>query len=83
MQLKFNKPVYVYPWINNDQLMIDIDEEPSQGINLVSLFSEYMSYFRLMDGTIPPDHHKEIMNAIALLRFIARDMETELEGNRG
>ena len=82
MELKFDNAVYVYPWIDGSKLMIDVDSEDTQSVGLLELFGEYMSYFRLMDGTIAPEHSKEIRNTVALLRLIAREMETEVEGSR-
>lgn len=82
MELKFDNAVYVYPWIDCGKLNIDTDDEQTQSVDLTELFGEYLGYFRKMDGTLAPEHHKEIRNTIGLLRLIAREMEVELEGSR-
>lgn len=78
----------VYSWVEDDKLLTDISFDGenwhTQSVNLTTLFGEYMEGRRVY-GTneIPPHHQKEVTAMIALLRFIARDMETELQGSRG
>ena len=85
--MKINFDCDVYPWVEDDKLIFDVtvdgDNWESESVKLTNLFGEFMEARRVY-GTnqIGLSHQQEVSSMIALLRFIAREMETELHGSR-
>lgn len=85
MQMKIDCDLY--PWVEDDKLLVDVSFDGenwhTHSMNLQTIFGDYMEARRTY-GTneIALSHQKEVVQMIALLRFIAREMETELQGSR-
>lgn len=76
----------VYPYVEDGDLVIDStfggEECPQLRIKLSQLFSDYMDYRRMMHSSeINHNWRPEILETIALLRYIAREMEVEIDGS--
>jgi hypothetical protein len=85
VEINFNTEFSISPYIDRGRLMLDCtvneqDIDDPQGISLMELFDCYMDYFRLPSGEVAEYHYKEILDTVALLRLIAREMETEVDG---
>lgn len=80
-RMKFN----IYPYIEDGDLVIetsleDSDLEPVR-LKLEQLFTDFLEYRREMFSSELSHHHRpEVVDTIALLRHIAREMEVEIDG---
>jgi hypothetical protein len=77
----------VLPWVEGDELKVDVSFNDvdwyTESIPLTRLFGEFVDSHKVYGtGEIRIEDKKNIMNVIATLRYIAREMETELEGAR-
>lgn len=77
----------VYPWVEDDSLMVDVSFNEvdwyTEKMSLISLFNDFLEAHRIYGkNDFRIDGQKQVMHMIATLRYIARQMETELEGAR-
>lgn len=75
----------IYPYVDEGDLVIEStfngeDLKPLK-IKLSQLFTDFLDYRRLMySSEISPNFRPEVVETIALLRHIAREMEVEIDG---
>lgn len=77
----------VLPWIEGDELKVDVSFNDNDWytttFSLTSLFNEYVDAHKVYStGEIRLEDRKKIANTVALLRYIARQIESEVEGSR-
>jgi hypothetical protein len=76
----------MYPYIDEGDLVIEssldgVDCSPARQ-KLEMLFSDFLDYRRLRyESTIAPGYRQEVVEMIATLRTIAREMEVEVDGS--
>lgn len=78
--------VELFPYFEEGDLIIDCAvngvECRAVRLQLAQLFTDYLDYHRVRhESTIAPVFRKDVMETIALLRSIAREMEIELDGS--
>lgn len=78
--------VELFPYFDEGDVVIDssingVASNPAR-LQLAQLFTDYLDYRRVRhESTIAPPFRGEVMETIALLRSIAREMEIELDGS--
>lgn len=78
--------VELFPYFEDGDLVIDssingVESNPAR-LQLAQLFTDFLDYRRVRhESTIAPPFRGEVMETIALLRSIAREMEIELDGS--
>lgn len=75
----------IYPYVEDGDLVIDStlngEELKPLSLKLSQLFTDFLEYRRAYNTSdIHPNHRQEVVEAIALLRHIAREMEIEIDG---
>lgn len=75
----------IYPFVEDGDLVIDTKldgaECPPVRQKLSQVFADFMDYRRsLHSSEINPNWRAEVVETIALLRYIAREMEIEIDG---
>lgn len=84
--VKSKPQVELFPFFEEGDVVIDSSlngiECASVRLQLAQLFTDFLDYRRVRhESTIAPVFKSEVMDAIALLRSIAREMEIELDGS--
>lgn len=82
------KHVHVMPYIDQGELVVEltIEDQPVAPISqkLEQLFEEFLDYRRNKnDSNLDPQYREEVVNMVATLRSIARQLEIETDGLRG
>lgn len=75
----------IYPFIEDGDLIIDTKLDgvdcPPVRQKLTQVFEDFMDYRRMMHSSeINHNWRPEVVETIALLRYIAREMEIEIDG---
>ena len=75
----------IYPFIEDGDLVIDTkldgNECPPVRHKLSQVFADFLDYRRMMySSEINHNARPEVVETIALLRYIAREMEIEIDG---
>lgn len=84
LDINLEVPFSVYPYVDNGNLILDIytigDKEFSRSVPLTVLFNDFIEYRRnpLEKAVTHPEERNEVVEAVALLRFIARELEKEV-----
>lgn len=76
----------IYPFVEDGDLVIEtkLDQQdcPQVRLKLSQLFSDFIDYRRMMHSSeINPNWRPEVVETVALLRYIAREMEIEIDGS--
>ena len=76
----------IYPYVEDGDLVIETslgdDELEPVRIKLSQLFTDFLEYRREMYSSDLSHHFRpEVVDTIALLRYIAREMEVEIDGS--
>lgn len=85
LKLKSKMELQIYPFVEDGDLIIDStlngEELKPLSIKLSQLFTDFLEYRRAYNTSdIHPNHRQEVVETIALLRHIAREMEVEIDG---
>lgn len=76
----------MYPFIDDGDLVIEstldgVECSPVQ-LKLEQLFTDFLDYRRLRyESSIAPGYRQEVVELIATLRMIAREMEIDVDGS--
>ncbi len=82
------KHIQVMPYINQGELIVEIAVDGIEvnpiAQRLEQVFEEFLDYRRNKnDSGLNPEHREEVVNMVATLRTIARQLEIETDGLRG
>ena len=82
------KHVHVMPYIEQGELVVEIAIEGIEvtpiAQRLEQVFEEFLDYRRNPnDSGLNPQYREEVVNMVATLRTIARELEIETDGLRG
>ena len=76
----------MFPYIDDGDLIIDstldgVECNPAR-LKLEQLFTDFLDYRRLRyESSIAPGYRQEVVEMIATLRMIAREMEIDVDGS--
>lgn len=83
-KIKPKLEVNIYPYIEDTSFNMDVvvngKEEKTVSVGLTKLFREYLN-FRTAVGQVKvhQNHRQEVIEMVALLRYIAKEMEVEVD----
>ena len=85
LKIKPKMELQIYPFVEDGDLVIDTtlngEELKPVQIKLSQLFTDFIEYRRVFNTTdIHPNDRQEVVETIALLRHIARELEVEIDG---
>jgi hypothetical protein len=76
--------VNIYPYIEDNTFNMDVvlngQEDKTVSVELTKLFKEYLE-FRTVVGQkrVSPNHRQEVIEMVATLRYVAKEMENEVD----
>ena len=82
------KHIHVMPYISDGELVIElaIEDVPVSPVaqKIEQVFEEFLDFRRNPnDSGLDPQYREEVINMVATLRTIARELEIETDGLRG
>lgn len=82
------KHVHIMPYVQDGELVVEIAidgvEVSPIAQKLEQVFEEFLDYRRNKnDSGLNPEYREEVVNMVATLRSIARELEIETDGLRG
>lgn len=83
-KIKPKLEVAIFPYIEDTTFNMDIvvngEEYKTVSVGLNKLFREYLSFRTVVgENKINPNHRQEVVEMIACLRYIAKEMEVEVD----
>lgn len=85
LKIKPKMELQIYPFVEDGDLVIDSslngEELKPVKLKLSQLFTDFLEYRRSYNTSdIHPNDRQEVVETIALLRHIARELEVEIDG---